>query len=111
MEDKAVLWLHSEGIKTPPFSARGRHRAGMLIRSLQQGDSLEMPDSRPMPEIGKRCHELRIRDGNVVWRIIYRIDHDAIILVEVFKKKTRSTPKQIVDVCRSRLAKYDEDIG
>jgi hypothetical protein len=57
------------------------------------------------------CHELRIRDGNSVWRIIYRVDEDAIILVEVFKKKTRSTPKPIVDVCRSRLAKYDKDIG
>jgi phage-related protein len=76
---------------------------------LQQGDALEMPDSRPMPEIAKRCHELRIRDRNVTWRIICRIDEDAIVLVEVFKEKTRSTPKSVVDVCRSRLAKYDKD--
>ena len=27
-----------------------------------------------MPGIGKRCHELRIDDKNVTWRIIHRID-------------------------------------
>jgi phage-related protein len=109
MEDKELVWLCSDGVKSPPFSESGRQKAGFLLRSLQQGDALEMPDSKPTPEIGKRCHELRIRDGNVIWRIVYRIDEDAIVAVEIFKKKTRATPKSVVDVCRSRLAKYDRD--
>jgi phage-related protein len=48
-----------------------------------------MPDSRPMPQIGPRCHELRIRDSanNVIWRIIYRLDPDVVVIAEVFCKK------------------------
>jgi len=51
-----------------------------------------MPHSRPMPEIGRRCHELRIVDGEHTWRIIYRADPDAIVIAEVFGKK-RARPR------------------
>jgi len=47
-----------------------------------------MPQSRPMPSIGARCHESRINDEAVTWRLVYRIDEDAIIILEVFSKKT-----------------------
>lgn len=67
-----------------------------------------MPHSKPMPSIGPRCHELRLIDKAVVWRLIYRIDDDAIVLVEVFKKKTTKTPKPIIDVCKARLKDYDD---
>lgn len=60
-----------------------------------------------MPSIGRRCHELRIPDEGATWRIIYRVDSDAIVILEVFAKKTRKTPKQVIDVCRERLRNYD----
>jgi phage-related protein len=41
------------------------------------------------------------------WRIVYRIDQDAIVILEVFSKKTARTPKRIVDVCQKRLKEYD----
>ena len=66
-----------------------------------------MPKSRPMPSIGPRCHELRINDEKETWRIVYRIDQDAIVIVEVFSKKTAQTPKRIVDLCQNRLKEYD----
>ena len=62
-----------------------------------------------MPSIGERCHELRIRDAEKNWRIIYRIDDDAILIVEVFNKSTRTTPKNVIDICRKRLSRYDAD--
>jgi phage-related protein len=74
---------------------------------VQQGELLGMPYSRPMPGIGPRCHELRIQDAGATWRIIYRIDVDAIIVVEVFSKKSAATPKAIIDACRRRLREYD----
>jgi len=61
--------------------------AGYLLRRLQQGEKLDLPHSRAMAEIGQRCHELRINDKNITWRIIYRIDSDAILILDVFKKK------------------------
>ena len=67
-----------------------------------------MPHSRPMPAIGQRCHELRIQDSDTTWRVIYRIEADAVIVVEVFAKKTQTTPQQVIDVCQRRLRQYDE---
>jgi phage-related protein len=60
-----------------------------------------------MPDIGKRCHELRVREGRHNWRIIYRIDPAAIVVVEVFAKTTPQTPRSIIDLCRERLSDYD----
>lgn len=110
MNDRPLVWLHGE-IQTPPLSTEARIEAGYLLRKLQMGDALSLPHSRPMPVIGARVHELRITDQNKIWRIVYRIDSDAIVIVDVFSKKTRSTPKQVIDVCRERLARYDEIVG
>jgi phage-related protein len=94
-------------VKTPPFSRAGRLEAGLLLRRLQQGETLSLPHSRPMRNIGPCCHELRVRDQNKNWRIIYRIDEDRILIVEVFNKTTRQTPDRITRVCQRRLTEYD----
>lgn len=91
--EKSLVWLHGE-IKTPPFSSMARIEAGFLLRLLQQGEKLSLPRSRPMPSIGKYCHELRINDEQKTWRIIYMINEDSILILEVFEKKTRQTPKR-----------------
>jgi phage-related protein len=108
--DKPLVWLHGE-VQTPPFSKAARLEAGFLLRSLQRGDKLSLPQSRPMPSIGAHCHELRIVDENLSWRIVYRIDSDAIIIMTVFEKKTNSTPKSIIDVCKKRIKDYDACVG
>jgi phage-related protein len=104
--DKSLVWLHGE-VKTPPFSAAARLEAGFLLRKLQAGETLSLPQSRPMPTIGVRCHELRITDENRTWRIIYRLDTDAIVILEVFEKKTPKTPQEVIDTCRRRLRQYE----
>jgi phage-related protein len=109
-EEKPVAWLHGE-IKTPPFSSEARIEAGTLLGRLQQGENLGLPHSRPMTSIGPRCHELRIKDEQMEWRIVYRIDPDAILVVEVFGKKTRATPQAVIKTCRRRLRQYDAIAG
>lgn len=105
---KPLIWLHGE-VKTPPFSLAARIEAGFLLRQLQQSENIGLPHSRPMPSIGNRCHELRIQDQDKIWRILYRIDEDAIVIIEVFKKTTRATPKSVIEICQKRLARYDRD--
>jgi phage-related protein len=78
-----------------------------LLRAVQDGQSLGMPLSRPMPSIGPRCHELRVADAEHQWRLIYRIDPDAIVVVDVFAKTTPKTPKRIIDACKARLKVQD----
>lgn len=109
MSTKALVWLHGE-VKTPPFSRVARVEAGFLLRRLQDGELIQMPASRPMPMIGSNCHELRIDDGDVTWRIVYHVDRDAIVILDVFQKKSRTTPRQVIDVTRKRLRLYQRAI-
>jgi phage-related protein len=104
--DKPLVWLHGE-VKTPPFSPTARLEAGFLLRKLQRGEALALPHSQPMPSIGPHCHELRINDTTGTWRIIYRIDPDAIVIAEVFAKKTPQTPRRVIELCQQRLRRYD----
>ena len=100
--------LAGGGDQTPPLSGEARIEAGFLLRRLQRGEGLGLPYSRPIPSIGARCHELRITDRDQTWRIIYRADADAIVIVEVFSKKTRATPRLVIENATRRLAAYDE---
>lgn len=104
-QDKPLVWLHGE-IRTPPFSAAARFEAGILLRKLQRGAVLGMPHSRPMPSVAPACHELRIVDEDNDWRIIYHLSTDAVVILDVFSKRKRKTPKRIIETCRRRLREF-----
>lgn len=103
--DKDLVWLHGT-IASPPFSKEARIEAGVLLRNLQRGEKLALPNSRPMPAIGRGCYELRIQDRDVTWRIFHYIDAEAIVLLEITDKKTRKTPESVLERCRARLTRY-----
>ena len=103
--DKPLVWLRGE-VKTPPFGPDARIEAGFLLRRLQRGEGLGLPQSRPMPDIGPGCHELRIVDGPVNWRIMYHIAPEAIVILDVCRKKTAAAPKHVIVECQKRLAEF-----
>jgi phage-related protein len=105
---RVLVWLHGE-VKTPPFSRQSRLETGYLLRRLQQGEKLGLPQSRPMPALGVRCHELRVRDEDHNWRLFYRLDPDAVVILGVYEKRTEKTPKGVLEACRARVARYDRD--
>ncbi|MGE0639334.1 MAG: type II toxin-antitoxin system RelE/ParE family toxin [Thermoanaerobaculia bacterium] len=105
-EERPLVWLGGE-IRTPPLSHAARVEAGLLLRRLQAGESIGMPYCRPMPSVGERCYELRIPDRATSWRIVFRLDADAVVLLEVFAKKTRATPSSVIQTCRRRLRRYE----
>ena len=106
---KTSLVILPGEIKTPPMSVEARREAGFLLRQLQQGERLDLPHSRPMPSIGPRCHELRINDANKTWRVVYRLDKEEILVVELFSKTTRTTPRDVIDACKQRLRTWDAE--
>ncbi len=103
--DKPLAWLRGE-VKTPPFSQDARIEAGFLLRRLQRGESIGLPQSRPLPAIGTGCHELRIVDRDQAWRIVYHIARDAVVILDVFSKKTPATPPTVITECRKRLEAF-----
>ena len=38
---------------------------------------------------------------------MYRLDVDAVVILEVFSKKIRAMPKIVIDACIRRLREYD----
>ena len=107
---KPLVWLHGE-VRTPPFIAPARVEAGALLRRLQRGERFGLPHARPMPSLGPRCGKLRIVDAKKTWRIVYRADTDAVIIAEVFTKKTAQTPTHVIATCKRRLRLYDNTVG
>jgi phage-related protein len=107
---KALVWLQGE-VKTPPFTPEGRQEAGMLLRLLQEGEQLGMPQAEPLPEVGRGCGALRVRDAEHNWRIMYRIDADAVLVLEVYSKKTRKIPDEVIRRCKQRIKRYESALG
>src|ERR1043165_7030126 len=102
---RPLVWLRGE-VKSPPFSPEARREAGFLLSRLQDGEMLGMPASRPLPAIGRNCHELRVVDSSATWRIVYHLASDAVVILEVFSKKTRALPSVVVDAAKRRLQQY-----
>jgi phage-related protein len=69
-----------------------------------------MPESRPLPTVDPRCHELRIDDiaTKIEWRIVYYVGKHAIAILDIFPKKTRKTPDSVLAQCRRRLAEFKQ---
>jgi len=94
-------------LTTPPMPSGARQEAGWLLRQVQNGQMLSLPESRPMPSVGPRVHELRIDFDKTQWRVIYRIDPDAIVVAHVFPKKTQATPKKDIEISKKRFTAFD----
>ena len=103
--EKPLVWLQGE-VKSPPFSSEARLEAGALLGRLQQGETITFPLARPMLTIGSACLELRVRDRNVDWRIIVHLAPDAVVILDVFAKKTARTPQLVIANCRRRLRMF-----
>jgi len=79
----------------------------MLLRLLQEGERLNMPHAEPLPKAGPRFGALRVRDAENNWRIVYRLDSDAVLVLEVYAKKTRRIPDEVIERCQERIKQYD----
>jgi phage-related protein len=108
--NKPLRWLHGE-VKTPPMGIEARRRMGFMLRVLQQGETIGMPHAKPMKTIGSHCIELRVPDKGQAWRLICSIEADAVVVLDVFNKKSQQTPKTVIQQCKRRLAMYHEDIS
>jgi phage-related protein len=86
-------------------------KPGFLLRRVQEGETLSIPESHAMPSIGQGCHELRITDTEqrIEWRVIYCIGKLAIAILDVFEKKTKTTPQNAITNCRRRFAAFKKE--
>jgi phage-related protein len=101
-EDAKIAWEGDSLARVKSFPKPIRQEFGLDVRRLQQG---KMPyDSRPMQSIGKGVFELRQRDANGWYRLIYlsRIG-DTLYMLHAFKKKSAKTSRRDVSIAMNRL--------
>jgi phage-related protein len=108
MSSKPFRWL-GDAITVPPFSKNAALAVGALLEIVALGEKPAMPHSRPMRSVGPRCYELRVNDGNKAWRVVYHIAEDAIVILDVFAKKSQATPKHVIDRRKRRLRRYERE--
>lgn len=86
-------------LRTFPISAR--REAGFQLDRVQKG--FDPDDWKPMKTIGSGVNEIRVRDADGVYRVIYIAKFDETVFVlHCFKKKTEKTAKTNIDLAKSR---------
>jgi phage-related protein len=85
---------------------------GSVLTRLQKGESIGMPDVRPMPEINPHVSEIRIPARSGSYRTLYAIRMECEILVfHAFQKKSHKTPEREKKTARIRLSAFIKDLG
>jgi phage-related protein len=84
---------------------------GSVLTRLQQGESIGVPDVRPMPEISPQVFEIRLPDRSGSYRVLYVIRMEfGILLFHAFRKKSRETPENDKKTARIRLKAFLEEL-
>ena len=84
---------------------------GSILSLLQMGESVGMPDVKPMPSVAKGVSEIRIKDQSGIYRAFFIIETDLGVLVfHGFKKKTQQTPQNEIDTGKKRLKVFLEEL-
>ena len=97
-------WRDQDAALLGCCTARGRLPAAAAPEGRDALDAAFTADADDRP----RCHELRINDADGTWRVIYRIDRDAIVIAEVFAKKTQKTPDEVVRNSQQKTQGIDD---
>jgi phage-related protein len=84
------------------FPLNARREAGYQIDRVQNG--LEPSDWKPMNSVGQGVKEIRIRDADGAFRVIYLAKlADAVHVLHCFQKKTEKTTEADIELARKRF--------
>ncbi len=83
------------------FPEAARREAGYQLDQIQRGR--EPDDWKPMNAVGRGVREIRIRDAEGAFRVLYvaKFD-DAVYVLHCFQKKTQKTRKADLNLAAQR---------
>jgi len=83
------------------FPKDARRQAGFQLRQVQMGR--EPDDWKPMPSVGSGVREIRIREEQGAFRVMYVTQFaDAVYVLHCFQKKTHKTAGYDVELANRR---------
>ncbi len=101
MPEKPLIWLGSSRQDVKAFPADARKVAGFQLWRIQLG--LPPNDWRPMTSVGPGVQEIRIRTGREHRVFCIARLAEAVYVLHAFEKWSRKTPRQDLEIARSRF--------
>jgi len=84
------------------FPDKAKRQVGHELDRVQRGQ--EPSDWKPMKSIGQGVREIRIKDEQGIYRVVYVVKFlDLVHVLHAFKKKTEKTAKHDLDLAKKRL--------
>ena len=84
------------------FPEDARREAGYQLDKVQRG--FDPTDWKPMKTVGAGVSEIRIKDDQGIYRVIYITKYaNTVFVLHAFKKKSQKTAKKDLDIARQRL--------
>jgi len=97
-----------DGLRAFPIAAR--REAGYQLDQVQQGRDPD--DWKPMSTIGQGVREIRIREADGAFRVIYVAKFEAAIYVlHCFQKKTQKTSREDITLATRRYKDLLKELG
>jgi phage-related protein len=90
VETKSIAFRGNSLADLRAFPIAARREAGFQLDRVQHG--FDPSDWKPMTSIGTGCREIRIRDADGAFRVIYVAKFEAaVFVIHCFQKKTQKT--------------------
>ncbi|MDD4962549.1 MAG: type II toxin-antitoxin system RelE/ParE family toxin [Gallionella sp.] len=101
VEQKDIIWVGSSKEDIRTFPKEALHEAGFQLGQVQSG--LEPDNWKPFNEVGAGTKEIRIRDKDGIYRVLYVAKFkEAIYVLHCFQKKTESTAQADKEIAKAR---------
>lgn len=98
---KEIRWVGSTYNDLLEFPVDPRREAGFQLGKVQAG--LEPDDWKPFDDVGSGTREIRIKDSQGIFRVMYVAKfEEAIYVLHCFQKKTEVTAKRDKDIAAAR---------
>jgi phage-related protein len=92
------------------FPAIARRKAGFQLYQVQQGGDPD--DWKSMLTVGPGVREIRIRDDDGAFRVMYVAkSKDAIYVLHCFQKKTQKTDSTDISIASKRYEDLKRELG
>ncbi len=104
---KDVRFVGSSLDDLKQFPAGARRDAGFELSNVQAG--LQPSDWKPMNTVGAGAVEIRIKDKDGIFRVIYVARYEeAIYVLHAFQKKSQKTRKADIELAKARYKALSE---
>ncbi|MGA3251844.1 MAG: type II toxin-antitoxin system RelE/ParE family toxin [Paraburkholderia sp.] len=100
-QDKEIRWVGSSYDDLLAFPEEPRRQAGFRLGKIQAG--LDPDDWKPFAAVGPGTREIRLKESNGIYRVMYVAKFvEAIYVLHCFQKKTQVTSRHDCEIAEAR---------